>query len=67
MPTRALRRCSYPLCGKPTSSRYCDAHQHDTKRTEAVYDRHRGSSHSRGYNSRGRWGKLRKLILARAN
>jgi 5-methylcytosine-specific restriction endonuclease McrA len=65
MPERAKQRCSAPSCGVICVGRYCAAHIKDPKRPEATYDRWRGSAHSRGYNSRGRWGKLRKLIIAR--
>ena len=65
MPTRALNRCKAPNCGKPCAGAYCEEHKKDPSRPEASYDRWRGSAHSRGYNSRGRWGSLRKLVLAR--
>jgi 5-methylcytosine-specific restriction protein A len=65
MPQRAMRRCDSPGCEIVGSGRFCSQHATDRMRPEATYDRRRGSAHARGYNSRGRWGKLRKLVISR--
>lgn len=65
MPTRAMQRCEAPGCGIPSPGRYCVKHKKETTRTARIYDAHRGSAHARGYGSRGRWMRLRGLVIAR--
>lgn len=64
MPTRAMQRCDAPGCGIPSPGRYCGKHKRETARTAKIYDDRRGSAHARGYGSRGRWMKLRGLVIA---
>jgi 5-methylcytosine-specific restriction protein A len=65
MPTRAMQRCESPGCGIPSPARYCAKHKREPKRAVQLYDARRGSAHARGYGSRGRWMKLRGLVIAR--
>ncbi|GMA48648.1 HNH endonuclease [Alicyclobacillus contaminans] len=57
MPNRPLRPCSEPGCSELTRDRYCERHQ----RSALEYDRHRGNSAQRGYDSR--WRKARLAYL----
>ena len=60
MPRRILRECRKLGCLNLTSNAngYCEVHQQETY---LRYDRHRKSSHQRGYDER--WRKYRKYFL----
>lgn len=49
------------------AGRFCSNHTNADPRANArrEFDARRGSAFSRGYSSRGRWSKLRKLVIAR--
>lgn len=57
MPSKPLRPCRYPGCSELVTKGYCENHS-----KEKHYDRFRGSSASRGYNSR--WRAYRERYLA---
>ncbi|GMA52056.1 restriction endonuclease [Alicyclobacillus contaminans] len=57
MPSRPLKPCAEPGCSALTRERYCDDH----KQRVTEYDRHRGNSAQRGYDSR--WRKARLAYL----
>jgi len=57
MPKAALKPCCASGCKNITSSRFCEQHQNSD-------DKHRATSHQRGYNSR--WRKAR-LVYLRSN
>lgn len=50
MPLKPQRPCSRPGCRNLTRERFCTEHQADIRQ----YDRYRGSSYERGYNSEWR-------------
>lgn len=68
MPRLPRRPCAHPGCPELVQppDRWCDKHraQHEQRQRqdEADYDRRRGSSTQRGYDSR--WAKIRAMILA---
>lgn len=61
MPTRPMRVCSKPGCGKLTRAGRCDEH----KRVGWADDSERGNRHERGYDSA--WERRRDYILTRDN
>lgn len=69
MPVKPLKPCNYPGCSglTRTGNGYCSLHQQfaaDQKRArQQDYDRHRGSSTSRGYDAA--WQKLRIKVKER--
>lgn len=65
MPSRPFKSCSYPGCPELVQGvRYCLVHEErERKRTQKIDDSRRGSSTSRGYNSR--WSRASKAFLAR--
>jgi len=65
MPTRASRVCQHAQCGQLCAGRYCTLHVDQINKKAIEYDDKRGSSHARGYSSRGEWMRLRKMCLAR--
>lgn len=65
MPTRAMRVCQKPGCGRLCDGRFCALHVDADPRAAArkAFDQARGSSTRRGYGSVHR--KLRKIVIAR--
>lgn len=59
MPAKPKRPCSSPGCPELTTERFCELH----KQKAYDYDRYRGTSTERGYDSR--WRKARKIFLSR--
>jgi 5-methylcytosine-specific restriction protein A len=55
MPSKPLKPCPKPGCGKLTAGGYCELHKRQ-------YDQDRGSSSERGYGAE--WRKTRLLQLA---
>lgn len=62
MANKLKRLCNYPGCNTLVDSGYCDRHRRD-KEDKKQYDKQRGSSSERGYNSR--WQKARQTYLKR--
>lgn len=58
MPSRPMRACNKPGCGRATTERYCDQHQELPRR----HDLERPSAAKRGYDRR--WRKYVKWFLA---
>lgn len=57
MPSKPMRPCNHIGCNTLTRERYCDVH----KRQSNDYDRYRGNSSQRGYDSK--WRKARIAYL----
>ncbi len=57
MSSKPLKPCNQIGCNELTRERYCTAH----KRAQAEYDKYRGNSNQRGYDSR--WRKARLAYL----
>lgn len=58
MPNKPKRPCKYPGCAVLVESGYCEKHK---KNTQVQYDKHRGTAHQRGYDTR--WRRYRESYL----
>ena len=61
MPSKSMRPCSQPGCGKLTKAGRCEAHQAKAKEQRKQYDTERGNSAQRGYDAQ--WRKFRVTYL----
>lgn len=58
MANKLLKPCKHPRCPTLTYDSYCDKHK---QARDHSYDKHRGTAHQRGYNSR--WSRYRLAFL----
>jgi 5-methylcytosine-specific restriction protein A len=65
MPQKSFRICSHLGCPELTRERYCEKHKDDGKQEQREYDKRRGSSSKRGYNSK--WNRDSKRFLEKAD
>jgi 5-methylcytosine-specific restriction protein A len=61
-PRRPLKPCSHPGCNELVESGKCEKHQHAQSNKAKLYERQRGSAHSRGYDRR--WQVIRHSVLS---
>jgi 5-methylcytosine-specific restriction protein A len=59
MPNKPMKICNYPGCSQLVQSGYCE--KHTKPKDNKVYNRQRGSSSSRGYDSR--WQRFREIYM----